>query len=403
MRHRARLILLALLFALPFTWARVSRPAETPSERMEAGERDLADSVDDFGFQLYRDLARQPGNFVFSPLSLSTALEAMYSGAGGATRSEIRQVLRLRGTDDVVYQEYGDLLARLDTRARASGAEWSLISRAWVPEGLRLLPQFKDTAHDKFGCEIAKADFPGSPELTRLGINLWVLMQTKNRIPNLLPQGSITTSTRLAVANAVYFKEHWQDEFDRKATHDAPFHTSATETKQTPMMYESGSFREARIAGARVLELPYREDRFSMLVVLPDAVDGLAAVEQRLSEDDLSKWVSALASKPVHVGLPRFKASWGTNLSPVLAKMGMPLAFDPSKADFSGITGEPELWISTVEHKAFVVVDEEGTVAAATSATNAEEFLVDRPFLFLIRDELTGCVLFMGRVVDPTA
>ena len=372
---------------------------------------DLVPAVNAFACDLYRELAAKPGNLVFSPFSVSAVMGSIYAGAAGQTRAEMQKALHLPAGEASVYEGYRTLFAALDAHAARGGAQWTLAHRAWVQNGFRLRPEYVATVRDDFGFDVGTADFRGSPDAARTAINQWVEEKTRQRIKDLFPPGSIDSDMRLVLANAIYFKGLWDRQFDKKATRPAPFHTGKTTTREVPTMSLSEHFAIADVGGARALELPYKEKQLSMVLVLPDDIDGLAALEKRLSADTLSAWVSNLREREVEVALPRFTATQEFKLTKTLAGMGMPSAFDAQAADFSGMTGGRDLYVGIVVHKAFVDVNEEGTEAAAATgggmrATSAQipvEFKADHPFLFLIRDRASGCVLFLGRVANPGA
>lgn len=387
-----------------------SDSSSTDSTAFALSDR-IVPAVNAFACDLYRELAAKPGNLVFSPFSVSAVMGSIYAGAAGQTRTEMQRALHLPSGEASVYDSYRTLFAVLDDHAAKGGAQWTLANRAWVQNGLQLRPEYVTTVRNDFGFEIGTADFRGSPDAARLAINQWVEEKTQRRIQELFPPGSIDTDMRLVLANAIYFKGLWDRQFDKSATRPTPFHTTKTATHEVPTMSlsEPGHFGVSDIGGARVLELPYREKQMSMVIVLPDEIDGLAAIEKRLSADTLRIWTSNLRQRQVQVALPRFRATQDFKLTETLSGMGMPSAFKASAADFSGMTGERDLYIGIVVHKAFVDVNEEGTEAAAatgggmrtTGAQILEVFTVDRPFLFLIRERASGCVLFLGRVTDP--
>jgi serpin B len=372
----------------------------------------LTQSVNAFACDLYRELKSTRGNFTCSPLSISAAMGLTCAGAIGQTRDEMRNVLHLAPDDARISEEYRSLFAHLDASAKAGGSRWILANRIWVQRGTPLLPAFARTARQSFRSEVGELEIQHAPVAARETMNRWVETKTENRIRDLFPPGSIDAMTRLVLANAVYFKGRWAEPFDKSQTRLEPFHLTAKTVTTTQLMFLTHHFAFARIKGARVLELPYQGEQLSMLILLPDAIDGLASLESRLSEDSLRTWTSALGNREVRVGLPRFTATSQFTLSHTLAALGMPSAFDDTAADFSGMNGTRGLFISLVVHKAYVDVNEEGTEAAAatgavaTVSTKAfempEEFLADRPFLFLIRDRASGCILFLGRLADPT-
>ena len=377
----------------------------TPEVHSVVTDSTLAPSINAFAFDVYRTLATQTGNLVISPLSISTLLASLVPGAVGSTQAEMLRVLHL-GTPDANYLALNE---GLDLRARAAGASWSRASRAWVQSGYPLLPAYVAKLREGFRYDLGSANFRDSTETVRLKINGWVAQQTQDRIHDLFPPGTIDAGARLVLVNAVYFKGQWLSSFDKTRTTPAPFHQTARQSISVPMMTQMKSFRLGRIAKARVLELPYEGEQLAMLVILPDAIEGLRELEQRLSSDSLVAWSAGLAPGEVAVRLPCFTSSQHFELNDALAKMGMPTAFDLSLADFSGITGARDLYLSQVMHGAFIDVNEEGTEAAAASGAvmrlrgvaRPEEFTADHPFLYLIRDRATGTILFMGRVVDP--
>jgi len=363
----------------------------------------LAPAINAFAFDAYRVLATTQGNLIFSPLSIATVMASLTPGAAGATRDEMLRVLHLPSPPN----DRG-LMASLGESAREGGAAWNMANRAWVQSGTNLLPAFGSTARDHFEYDVGEADFVDSAESSRAAINQWVEQKTESRIKDLFPVGSINRWTRLALVNAIYFKGFWESQFEKRLTIPSSFHLSTSSTVDVPTMSQVHGLKMGRILGARVLELPYRGGNLSMLIILPDDVDGLPALEKRLSADSLGAWSSSLQQREVAVSLPRFISSKHFDLTRLLADMGMPSAFDATKADFSGITGRRDLFIGIVAHGAFIDVNEEGTEAAAATGVLMtrggrvpEPFTADHPFFYLIRDRATGCILFMGRVVDP--
>jgi len=252
-------------------------------------------------------------------------------------------------------------------------------------------------------------DFVGATEKSRQAINLWVEDQTNKKIKDLIPQGVLTALTRLVLTNAIYFKGDWASQFKESATKDASFKLGGGKTVQAPLMYQKGKFGYKEDRDVQVLSMPYKGDDLSMVVVLPKKVDGLADVTANLTAAKIDAWTTRLYKRDVYVHLPKFKVESQFGLNDVLAKMGMPDAFDSSKANLSGMNGARNLYISAVIHKAYVDVNEEGTEAAAAtavvvalrSAPRRTTFRADHPFLFLIRHNKTGAILFMGRLANP--
>jgi serpin B len=277
----------------------------------------------------------------------------------------------------------------------------------------RLLPNsFLEITRDCYGAEPARLDFARRPDDARQTINRWVSDQTGGKIPGLFSPGSIDELSRLVLANAVYFHGAWEDPFDARATREDRFTLITSKAIRVLMMKQEGRFRCAVLDDLQILELPYKGRRLSMVIFLPAAWDGLRALERRLSLQMLEKGISELRSRRILVLLPKFTFSSFFPLSSVLSGMGMKLAFLEGEADFSGMDGGRELFISNAVHQAFVDVNEEGTEAVAAtmffmSLMGARPepliFRADHPFLFLIRDNATGSILFMGRAMDPTS
>ena len=288
-------------------------------------------------------------------------------------------------------------------------------NRLFGERSSRFEPAFIDASRTAFGAPLEPVNFKDAPDEARHLINGWVEAQTEKRIRDLIPPGAIRADTRLVMVNAIYFLADWDKRFEKAGTRPAPFHLSKTDQKDVPPMHQIGTLRFAQLDGYRALELPYEGRLLSMLLLLPDAVDGLAAFERAFTGPRLETITRALASGEVAVALPSFEINPEESIPmrPILAEMGMRAAFDETRANFSGIAkSERRLVIDNVFHKAFVRVDEKGTEAAAATAPVARAnsaplvnaaFTADHPFMFLIRDDTTGLVLFMGRVTDPLA
>ena len=253
-------------------------------------------------------------------------------------------------------------------------------------------------------------DFAKATEAVRQTINAWVGEQTKDKIKDLLHAGDLDVQTTLVLTNAIHFKGDWAIQFDRTLTRDGDFHVSADKTVRAPMMSQTGDFDYAETKDVQVLRMPYAGDELSMIVFLPREAGGLPAVEKALTPDGLAKLLKGLRKTKLQVSFPRFRVETRYDLQEPLSAMGMADAFG-SKADFSGMDGKRDLFISKVIHQAFVDVNEEGTEAAAATAvviakngvSRVKVFRADRPFLFVIRHEKTGLILFLGRVLNPAS
>lgn len=369
----------------------------------------VVDANNDFGADLYGALATKAGNVVFSPASISTALAMTSAGARGDTANQMVKTLHLPGPPFDVHGGYGALMAKLTSTA-AGDPELRVANRLFGQKGWTMEAPFVAIAKDKYGAPIELLDF-GAAQAARGTINGWVDKQTNARIKDLIPEGVLGPDTRLVLANAIYFKGQWATAFDKKLTFDEPF-VGPKGTTKVPTMHRAMTVGYADFADAQVLDLPYLgkdpAHAASMRIVLPKKKDGLGALGSKRTFELLRAKVTTLK---VIVSLPRFSATQPTDLGPVLQGLGMVAAFQAGKADFSGIHKTEKLHISKALHKAFVQVDEEGTVAAAATAVVVETdsamvqadpiFKADHPFAWAIRDTGTGALLFAGRVDEP--
>ena len=361
-----------------------------------------------FALALYAKLrAEDQGNLFLSPYSISTALAMTYAGAKGKTAAEMAEVLHFTVPQEQLHPGFAALTAKLHGDIKKEGYQLRIANRLWGQAGYHFLPTFLQVTRDHYGAELAQVDFAQDTEAARHTINAWVEEKTEEKIKDLLAQGVLDSGTTLVLTNAIYFKGDWQRKFEAKATKDAPFLLTPQKKVTVPMMRQRGKFAYGVVGNVQVLELPYVGKDLSMFVLLPKEVDGLADLEKSLSEETLNTWTSGLREQTVEVLLPKFKMTSGFRLEKVLGAMGMPLAFS-DKADFSGMTGQRGLFISAVIHKAFIDVNEEGTEAAAATAVVMRApappnpiFRADHAFLFLIRDNRTGSILFLGRMMNP--
>lgn len=392
--------------------------AASPAEESMTAASDLATRSNAFGFDLYARVQSTPGNLVVSPASISTALAMTWAGARGETAAQMKTVLHLEGTPQAVSAASGRLVKSLTDPARP--VVFRVANRLFGEKGFAFETGFLRSTQAAYGAGLEAVDFKHATQAARQAINAWVESQTEKRIRELVPPSGVSTDTRLVLVNAIYFLGDWLSPFTAETTRPAPFRTAAG-SKDVPTMNQVGAFRLAVLPGVKVLELPYKGGELSMLVALPDAVAGLSAIEKQLSPRTLGDWTAGLKRVRVYAALPKFTIDPAQSLSlgDTLAAMGMPLAFDRGHADFTGIANPKDpadrLSIARVFHKAFVKVDEKGTEAAAATAVAMQragsaapierpvEFRADHPFLFLIRDNATGLVLFLGRVADPSA
>ncbi len=381
--------------------------------------------------RLYGEVAKTSGNLFFSPTSIRLCLGLAYAGAKGDTAKQMRTTMGYaegpaehaavaaqlarwdklaspelpQGHADPSMQQYWEEeLARRTTKLH-------ITNRLWTQEGHPFRADYLKLVKQTYRADAATVDFTKSADPIRLEINRWVNDKTEKKISQLIPPGMITADTRSVLVNAIYFKASWENAFQPHNTKPEPFFVAADRKVSAPLMHTNEHFSNATVEGAQLLELPYGDGKLSMVVVLPMAKDGLAAVEKKVAGGALAGWIKALNGGQADVTLPKFKITGKFSLGDTLKKMGMPLAFTFPGADFSGVDDTKTLYLSQVIHEALVTVDEKGTEAAAATAAGMRAggmpqkpmvFRADHPFLFLIRDMETGAVLFMGRVVVPT-
>jgi serpin B len=350
-----------------------------------------------------------------SPFSLATALTMTSAGARGETAEQMKKVLHQSGTIEQALDLNGKLLASYQDPELT--VTLRIANRLFVEKAYTLKPSYLDIMGSTFGAPIEPVDFRHDFDASRQRINAWIGSVTQDRIKDLLPEKSLDGNTCLVLANAIYFLGGWSQPFSKQLTAAAPFHLTASESRDVPTMHHADLFRFAATDGVKLLEMFYKGRALAMTLVLPDQIDGLDAVEARLSPATLDAWLGALAADRVDIALPRFEIDPADSLAlaDTLEALGMPFAFNPNKANFTGIA-TPSLYIDKVFHKAFVKLDEKGTEAVAATAVVGRKlsakgeppppkvkFHADHPFLFFLRDVRSGMILFMGRVTDPTA
>ena len=391
---------------------------------MPAGERDRAlaqtttprpATTGNFALDMYAQLSQQPHNFAFSPVSIELALAMTYAGARGSTADEMRRAMSFGDNDAALFAAHAARLAAWN-KPRRHTYELAVVNRLFGDEAAEFHPDFVRLTRKHYGAPLKTLDFQHAPERSRTHINKFIAKRTKNQIDNLLSAGTITSSTRLVLTNALYFKGSWEHEFDAKATVDADFTTVAGAEVVVPMMRMTRGLRYAKADGVQVVELPYEGGDLVMNVLLPEGAHGLASLEAQMVAGKLTTWLGALRRTKVILSLPRFKLDPPETISleDPLRALGMTKAFDPRQADFTAMS-DGDLFVDDVLHKCFVEVNEEGTEAAAATAVAMSTltlgdgrpqpvvFNADRPFVFAIRERDSDALLFIGRVADPTA
>jgi serpin B len=387
-------------------------------EASRAGGEDLLALVSGnahFALDLYHLLREQEGNLFYSPYSISAALAMTYAGARGQTESQMARALHFDLPQKDLHESFALLAGELASRGQdaagkdGEGFRLNVANALWLQQGFDLLPDYLATVESAYAAGPRPVDFEGAPEEARVTINDWVAGETQDRITDLIPPGVISALTRLVLTNAIYFNAAWAMPFEKALTTDEIFTLLDGEQVSVPMMRQTESLPYTSGDGYQAVLLPYDAEGLAMVILLPDE-GRFEAFEGSLDGARLAEIEAGLGRQQVALSMPRFEFESQFRLSRALASLGMEEAFTAA-ADFSGMTGSRDLFISEVVHKAFVSVDEEGTEAAAATAvimdlTSAPaevvEMTVDRPFLFLIRDVHTGALLFLGRVVDPS-
>jgi serpin B len=387
---------------------RVTAPEISPDEIQALVENNNA-----FGFDLYQSLQTQGRNLIYSPYSISLALAMTYAGARGETESQMAQTLHFLPQDQL-HSAFNTLDLQLAERGKAQSKDETLLqlniaNAVWAEQTYPFLQGFLDTIALNYGAGIRLADFINQYEAARKEINNWVSDQTDGKIKDLIPEGVLNADTRMALINAIYFKANWLIPFNPDSTQDAPFHLLDGSEVTVPLMNQDAFIPYAKGDGWQAIELAYQGKTAAMDFIVPDE-GRFEEVESSLDYETASTILPSLQPTSVKLALPKFKFESEFGLADQLTALEMRDAFDPDKADFSGMTERDDLYISAVVHKAFVAVDEKGTEAAAATAvivgvTSAPmldvTLTIDRPFIFLIRDIPTGQILFLGRVLNP--
>jgi len=362
-----------------------------------------------FACELYGKLAVAEGNLFFSPYSISNALAMTYGGARGNTAKEMAATLHFGGAPETFHESFGELVRRVQSEDKKRKYQLRIANRLWGQKDFGFVPEFISSSAKSYGAGLEEVDFGGATEQARQAINAWVEKQTQDKIKELLKPGILDSLTKLVLTNAIYFKAAWSEPFDSKNTKPGDFLAGGTKKVKVPMMRQSQRTRFMDGGTFAALELPYEQHELSMIIFLPKKAEGLAALEKSLTAGTLAKWYAKLSDHQVDIRMPKFKTTAEFRLDKVLQEMGMRDAFDKDKADFTGLSSVKELCITAVVHKAFVDVNEVGTEAAAATAVAIglqslpppATFHADHPFIYLIRDNKTGSVLFMGRMVNP--
>ena len=381
-----------------------------PGLSLTATEQVVA-ANNDFAMDLYGQIRSNSAgkNIFFSSFSVSSALAMVYAGAKGNTKTEMANVMNFDSiNDNNVHVGFRKLFEAFNDPT--NNYTLSVGNALFGRKGHPLLQTYLNIVTQYYYALLKNLKFGGNPEASRKFINDWVANNTNQKIKNLLSPTAITPATVAVLVNTIYFKGLWKNQFEEKNTKSSTFHLTTTNTMTTKMMNLAGetfNYAEVSSLNSKILELPYAGDEVSMYILLPNSINGLAALESQLTSAKLNNAIAMMSSAQVDVSIPKFKMTLKVQLAKMLMAMGMKDLF--GAADLSGIDGTRDLVVSKVVHKAYIDVNEEGTEAAAATAVVVEltsfwppkTFKADHPFLFFIREKVTGSILFSGRVMNP--
>lgn len=372
---------------------------------------DLVNASNQFAMEMYSNLTKAGDNLFFSPYSIFTAFGMLYEGARNKTADEMRDVFHFPADRQTRWSLCMALIEKMNSGDL--GCNLSTANALWIDKDFKILSDYARTVQTYYKAEVHDVDFKNAAEAARQLINSWVENKTNGKIKEAIPPKVLDPTTRLVLTNAIHFKGDWVKSFNSTLTQERDFHTGSGTTVKANMMAmedEESVFNFIESDGLQILEMPYSGENLSMLFLLPPN-GAMGQLENNLTLQKLSEWREELVEQRVDVYIPRFKLETSYILNSNLAAMGMPTAFT-SSADFSGINGKPDIFISLVIHKAYVSVNESGTEAAAVTviigngASQGQHhtpiFNADHPFIFIIQEKQTGNILFMGKLSDPT-
>jgi serpin B len=375
----------------------------------EAQLAELVRGNNDLAFDLYRAEGGE-GNLLFSPYSISLAFSMAYAGARGETEAQMAETLNYL-PQEAQHPAFNALDARISGLGEKGGGDappfqLNIANSAWGQEGYHFEDAYLETLAGHYGAGMRAIDF-GQPEKASGEINAWISSETEDRIKDLVSPDVIDPSTRLVLANAIYFKASWLSCFEPSNTQGGPFTNADGDELTVPLMRQTWDFPYAEGDGYQAVQLPYKGDAVDMLVILPEE-GRFEEVEGRLGAGFFDGVRRGLRDEYVRLTMPRFEFETDLDLVELLGTMGMKTPFSGA-ADFSGMTGAKALFISEALHRANITVDEKGTEAAAVTflampesgSPRPQEMTVDRPFIFAIVERETGAILFLGRVTDP--
>lgn len=370
-----------------------------------------------FAFDVYPKLIEKEKNTFFSPLSISSAFGMVYEGANGKTASEIKSVFHFPEDMNILRSSFYSINNEINKTSKEY--QLSIANALWAQKDYKFLDEYISSVDKYYGGKVTNLDFLNAVEEARLIINKWIEDKTNNKIKDIISKGSLSEATKLVLTNAIYFNGKWEKPFEKKATKaDIMFTTNPGINVNVNMMQQTNDdktvFKYGENNDLQILEMPYKGDKLSMVVVLPKKND-ITSLEKLLTLSNFNNWKKSLKEQRVNVFIPQFKFdSKYSSMANTLKSMGMPTAFSPGNADFSKMDGTKDLFIDSVIHQSFVDVNEDGTEAAAatvvmmaTTSAGPQEgpviptFYANHPFVFVIQDTTNRNILFMGRIVNP--
>jgi len=367
----------------------------------------IIESNNQFSFDIYKKLKNSNENLIFSPASITSAIAMTYVGAKNNTFDEISNTFHFNNNIDEFSKDYINLTDF--SQREKSDINFHNANSLWIQEGLKLNQQFLNINKQYFSSSLHLTDFVKEPEKSRLNINQWVEKNTNNKITNLIQPSSIDNTTRLVLVNALYFKGSWKDKFNKEKNTKDNFQIDKKDNVKTVFMnrYINSWYYSDKYS--QIIDITYSNENISLMIILPKSYKKLRKVEKKLNNEYYSNYTQNREKRRINLSLPKFNIESEFDLNKTLSELGIKEAFTEA-ADFSGITSTEKLYISKVVHKANIAVNEEGTEAAAATAVMMRktsvllediDFIVNKPFIYILRNNKNNCIYFMGKIINP--
>lgn len=370
--------------------------------------KDVVTGNNEFTFSLYDEINNEATNVFFSPYSISSALAMTYNGARETTKAEMADVMNFHKNEEILSKNFSELNSHI-TNLSSKKIQLNIANSIWGQQDYGFEKRFLELNNKYYGAGVKEVNFRENYKSIRKDINKWVEDKTQEKIKDLIKKNMLDPMTRMVLVNAIYFNGKWEYPFDEKDTHEDVFYVYAECETKVDFMRRQVSLKYYEDDLAQAIEIPYSGKSLSMMVILPKERYGMEQLEEKLDEELYDSYQNSMTTKKVKLTLPKFKITEDYELNDPLKNLGMESAFGKN-ADFSGMTGKKDLYISNVVHKSFVEVNEEGTEAAAATGVvmrktsvnlDKKEFKADHPFIFFIKDNQHDTILFMGRIMNP--